>query len=186
MQIIKAVLAIIVLLIIIGVSVFAYFGGFHKVSVALRDAGGESVIFQEVRGDYSQSPNVIEKIRNALTEDNKAETCLGFGTYYDDPRKVERKDLRSEVGCIIDKKHLASVEGLKAKYRINTLARKKYIVTEFPYRNQMSILVAIVRVYPALAEYANNNGYNDDIAVMEIYDFSNKRVIYRMEARRKP
>jgi len=59
---------------------------------------------------------------------------------------------------------------------------KKYIVTEFPHKGNMSIIVSIMKVYPALNKYMEENGYEQNVPVMEIYDMPNKKILYRAEA----
>jgi hypothetical protein len=44
----------------------------------------------------------------------------------------------------------------------------------------MSILVGLMKVYPALEKYTKENGYAGG-AIMEIYDVPNKKIIYRQE-----
>jgi len=38
-----------------------------------------------------------------------------------------------------------------------------------------------MKVYPALNKFAKQNGFNEESAVMEIYDVPNKKILYRKE-----
>ncbi|MDR0874503.1 MAG: hypothetical protein LBN27_13735, partial [Prevotellaceae bacterium] len=55
-----------------------------------------------------------------------------------------------------------------------------YVVTEFPFKGGMSIMVGLMKVYPALAKYIESQNLKDS-PIMEIYDVQNKVVIYRKE-----
>jgi hypothetical protein len=101
--------------------------------------------------------------------------------YYDNPQKVEKSKLRSEVGCILEKKDIDKLPTLEKKYTVRTLLEKDYIITDFPYKGKASIFFGIMKVYPALNTYVKQNGYKEDGPIMEIYDVPNNKISYRKE-----
>jgi hypothetical protein len=42
-------------------------------------------------------------------------------------------------------------------------------------------MVSIMKVYPALAKFANYNGINQEGSIIEIYDIHNGKIMYRKE-----
>lgn len=176
-----------IFLIILGVilalvvGVYAYYGGFRSVKFRIENQGGEILIFKEMKGDYAKSGVVMDEIYKSLLQDYGIETYKGFGLYYDDPRKVEKENLRSEIGCILEPKDSASMERLKEKFKVKILDTRSYIVTEFPHKGKLSVFVGLMKIYPALNKYVSANGCKSEGAVMEIYDVPHHKIIYRKE-----
>jgi len=185
MKILKIALAVIVFLVLAGTGLYAYYGGFTKVNVRLASQGGETVVYNEIIGDYSQSGLVMDTIYKYLKEKEQIVTTKGFGIYFDNPRKVKKSKLRSEAGCIIEAGDVAKVSTLTGDFKIKVLPKKQYIVAEFPYEGKLSIMVSIMKVYPSLKKYAEKNGFETNGAVMEIYDIPNGQILYREELNKK-
>lgn len=177
----KTILILLAILIIALVAFYAYYGGFKKIHISISKSGGEVLIYEKIQGDYKQSGAIMDKIYDALLNEDKIETFKGFGIYYDNPQKVEKSELRSEAGCVLEKKDLDKLPILENKYTIRTFPEKKYIITEFPYKGKTSIFFSIMKVYPALNKYSKLNGYKEDSPVMEIYDIPNGKILYRKE-----
>jgi DNA gyrase inhibitor GyrI len=178
MKIIKIIFAIIVAIMALLVIAYAYYGGFQTVTFSEKKQGGEVIVYEEMIGDYSQTPKVQEKIYQTLLNDEKIETTKGFGIYYDHPKKVETSKLRSEVGCIVDGLDSAAMAKLSEKYNVKTLPISDCVVAEFPYKGVPSIFISMMKVYPALEKYCTQQGIRNE-TVMEIYDIGNKVIIYR-------
>ena len=181
MKTIKIILIIIVSLTVIIVLLFANYGGFSKVNFQIKEEGGEKLVYQEITGPYAQTGTVINKLHYNLKNDN-VETFKSFGIYYDNPRFVEKSKLHSEAGCILETADTGKVFWLKAKYDIKICPVKKYITSEFPYKGKMSIMISVIKVYPALMKYVKDNGYSEIGPIMEIYDMPNNKILYRKEA----
>lgn len=175
----KIILIVLGVLIIAGVTFYGYYGGFIKPKISIITSGGETLIYEKIEGDYKQSGVIMDKIYYSLLNEDQIETYKGFGIYYDNPQKVAVDKLRSEAGCILEEKDLAKLPELKKKYAIRIFPTTKYLVTEFPYKNKISVLFSLMKAYPALNKFALENHFSDDSAVMEIYDIPNKRIIYR-------
>ena len=181
----KTILIILIVLAAILLVLFVYFGGLKKIQVTISKQGGETLVYEKVLGDYRLSAGVMDKIYYSLLEDHKIETFKGFGIYYDNPRKVEKSKLRSEAGCILEDTNDAVIEKLAGKYNIKLFPAKDFMVAEFPYKGKLSVMMGIMKVYPALDRFAKENGFEEDGWVMEIYDIPGKKIIYRKEITRK-
>ncbi|GAB6121272.1 GyrI-like domain-containing protein [Dysgonomonas termitidis] len=179
-KIVKILLALIFGIIILLVAIYAYYGGFRTVNFEVKEAGGEVFVYENVTGDYSQSPVVMDSIYYALLNDYKIGTTKGAGMYYDNPQQVEKSKLRSEIGCILDTyPDSMQMVVLSNRFKVKVLPKGNYIVGEFPNKGMISTIVGIMKVYPALTKYIETAGYKKDEPVMEIYDVPAKVIIYR-------
>lgn len=172
-------LIVIFSLIALIVMVSAYFGAFRKQDFRLVSQGGETVVYQEIRGEYKQSAAVMDRIYYSLLNDHQITTYRGFGIYYDNPRVVEKSKLRSEAGCIIEPEDIARITQLPFKSKV--LPVKQYLVTDFPYRGRMSVFFSLIKVYPAMNRHIAENFPGRQAPITEIYDIPNKWIIFRME-----
>ncbi|MGM0532783.1 MAG: GyrI-like domain-containing protein [Bacteroidota bacterium] len=175
----KILLILIIVIVFVVVGIYAYFGGFKKISVQIQEEGGETLVYEELKGDYKNTGAVMDKIYYSLLNDENIETYKGFGMYYDDPKKVVKEKLRSEAGCILENIDRDNFRELKEKYQLKTFPQKQYITAQFPYKGKMSVMFSILKVYPALNKYAEANGYDVNTPVMEIYDVPNGKIHYR-------
>ncbi len=180
MKIFKIILIVIVAIVALAVVAYAYYGGFKTITFKEEEQGGEIVVYENVTGDYSQSPEVQNKIYNALLNDYKVETTKGFGIYYDNPKEVEKSKLRAEVGCIVEGLDSKTIAKLAEKYNVKTLPKRSYVVTEFSFKGKLSVFVGIMKVYPAMEKYCQEHEISN-APITEIYDVANKKIIYRKE-----
>jgi hypothetical protein len=178
---VKIILFVLFVLITVAVCSYVYFGGFNTVQFNLAEQGGETLVYQDMIGDYKNSGMLMDSVYYTLLNEYNIQTYKGFGIYYDNPQKVNREKLRSEIGCIIEENDYPKIDSVKAKYKVKTFPRKTYIVTEFPSKGKLSIIIGIIKVYPAMIQYVKTHKYNDRGFVMEIYDTPGKKIIYRKE-----
>ncbi len=176
----KIALIVIAVLVALIVCVYAYYGGFKKISFNIERQGGETFVYEDMLGAYKQAPKVQDRIYYALLNEEKIETTKGIGVYYDNPQKTEESKMRSEIGCILNVADSATLEKLAGKYQVKTLPESDFIVSEFPYKGALSVIVGLMKFYPALARYCAENGYEHS-PVTEIYDIANGKIIYRKE-----
>ena len=181
MKIIKTILIVIISLTAIIVLMLFNYGWFTNVGVQLKEEGGEKLVYESRMGSYDKSGDVIHKLENQLKNEN-IKAVKGFGWYLDNPRFVKKDSLRSEVGCMLESVDTSKISGLKGKYNIKTCPVKKYITAEFPYKSNVSIILGVLKVYPAMMKFVKDNNYDEKGAIMEIYDISNNRILYRKEA----
>lgn len=177
----KIVLIIIAVSALVLLAIYSWLGGFKKIRFSLEEAGGEVLVYESHTGDYKNAGKVIDKMYYALLNEEKVECFRGFGIYYDNPQKVEKEKLRAEVGNILENPAPEVLTQLTPKYNIKTLDKQKYLVAEFPYKNQMSIIMGIMKVYPALNRCIRENNLSEEGFVMEIYDIPGEKIIYRKE-----
>ncbi len=175
----KIILLIILLLAVVVFSTYAYYGGFSNIRFDIHEKGGEVLVYENYTGDYKNSGAVMDRIYYSLLEEHQLETYKGFGIYYDDPAKVEKSKLRSEVGCILENPDEQTLQELSAKYNIRIFPKQQYLTCEFPYLGKLSIFMGIMRVYPAMKKYIKANNITEEGFIMEIYDVPGKRIEYR-------
>ena len=178
MNVLIVILFALTFLFAILMAIYAYYGGFKTITFKEEEQGGETIVYEEMIGDYRQTPKVQDKIYYSLLNNDKIETTKGFGIYYDNPKEVEKIKLRSEIGCIVEGLDSETVAKLAQKYKIKTLSKTRCIVTEFPFKGMLSVFVGIMKVYPAFEKYCKQNGLSDS-PMMEIYDVPNKNIVYR-------
>lgn len=182
MKALKPVLTIVVVLLVCIIAVYGYYGGFSSVNITTSIQGGETVIYKDVTGDYSQTPVITDEIYHALLNEYNIETTKGFGVFYDNPQNVEKSQLRSKVGCILDSElDSLNLSKLSGKYQIMVLPKANYIVTELPMRGMLSVMIGIFKVYPKINNYIEENNIQEDGPITEIYDVLNKKIVYRKE-----
>ena len=180
MKILKIILIVLVAITAIFISVYAYYGGFHSIEFRTKEQGGEILVYEDVVGDYSQTVEIADQVFYSLLNDFNIETFRGFGIYYDNPAEVEASILRSKVGRILEDADSAKMELIGQKFKVKTLPKGTYTMTEFPYKGMMSILVGLMKVYPEMHKQHAKGNIEIDGPIMEIYDVPNKKIIYRI------
>ena len=156
-----------------------YMGFFNKIEITEKEMGPYKVVFKEHIGDYKETGKIMDEIYYSLLNGG-VETYKGFVICYDDPKVVEKDKLRSIAGSIIEEKDYDKIDQLKDKYSIKTIDKTRSITTEFPFKNKMSVIFSLMKVYPELNKYIDSKGYKKG-QVMEIYDIPNKKIIYLAE-----
>lgn len=177
----KITLIIVGIILMITLIVWGYYGGFKKVTCHIEKQGGEILVYRQMTGDYTQSAKLMDEIYHSLLNKYKIETFKGFGIYYDNPKEVEKSELRSEIGCIIEEKDSSKLTQIQNDFEVKTLPKKTYIIAEFPSKGKLSILFGLMKVYPAIEKFVKENHYKQEGFVMEIYDVPNKKIVYRKE-----
>lgn len=175
----KIFILIIVFLVLAIACLYGYYGGFMKLSYQVSIVGGETIVFEKVKGDYRQSREVTDRIYYSLIDDFEIETYKGFGIYYDKPGSVKTEDLKSEVGCIIEEQDISNLDGVKGKFKVKELDKEKSFVIEFPFKGRLSSFLGVIKVYPYLDKVSKRQNSNSNSPVMEIWDIPNKKIIYR-------
>ena len=66
-------------------------------------------LLRSLTGDYRQSGELMDKIYYSLLNDYKIETYKGYGKYFDNPKKTEKSNLRSEAGCVVETADLGKI-----------------------------------------------------------------------------
>lgn len=154
-----------------------YSGLFSSVEIREGDIGPFILVYQNHIGDYAGTGDIQNTIYQTLQKEFNVSATKGFGQYYDDPKKVPAEKLRSIAGCILEPEYRGLIPVIKKKYTVGEYGTTKSVIAEFPYRNQLSIFLGVLRVYPALDEYIRHKGYPFTPA-FEIYDLGSKKIIY--------
>ncbi len=173
----KVILIIILILLAAAVAFLAYSGMFAEIVIKEETLGPYQLVYKRHAGPYREAGKIMDEINNSLKENENIETSLGFGIYYDDPKRTHVEDLRSDIGVILDKKDYAKIPALKKKYKVKKYAKTKNAVVEFPFKTKLSIIIGIMRVYKQLEAYRKEKKYKN-ASIMEIYDMPNKKIIY--------
>ncbi|MCL3782031.1 hypothetical protein EMN47_16715 [Prolixibacteraceae bacterium JC049] len=159
----------------------SYYGAFKALHIETEHQGGETIVYKKATGHYQQTGKVMNEVYYMLLKQYNIETFKGYARYLDNPKKVEKAKLRSEVGSVVENKDLEKLTNLDSILHIDTIKPQTYITTTFPYKGKISVIMGILKVYAALNKHAAQNGSNSDGAITEIYDIPNKRIIYRKE-----
>lgn len=173
----KALLIILGILFVLIIGYLIYSGVFVSVNVIEKSVGPYQLVFKEHKGDYKDSAKVANEIYYTLLNDYKIETFKGFGIYYDDPVEVKKKDLRSEVGVILEKKDYFKINKIKKKFKVKRLNRINSVVAELPFKTRASVILGIIKVYPAFKKYMKEKKYKQNYSI-EIYDVPNQKITY--------
>jgi len=164
---------------LLGLWWFWYYWWFITIEVTKSVQWGETIVYQEVKGDYGQTHGIMDEVYYYLLEQG-IETYKGIWMYLDHPDLVPIENLRSEVGCIIEEEDLEKLSTLE-QYAVKVLEEKEYMVVTFPYKGVPSIFIWMWRAYPALEAYAKQQGYNPIAPAIEIYNVKGGVISFRQE-----
>ncbi len=166
--------ALIILGLIVSVGgLLTYFGMFYDVKITEENKGPYYLVYKEHKGDYSKVGPVMDEIYYDLKNKRNIFSSKGFGLYYDNPRDVEKENLRSIVGCVVP---LAKLEGLEGDYKVAEFPASKAVISSFPYKGKLSFIMGVIKVYPLLSKYIEEKHSVKDkkeFAIMELYDMEN-------------
>ncbi len=181
----KKILIIVLVVITVPLSFATYMGVFNSLVVSEVQKGPYYLVYKKNKGAYEDLGPLFESMHKFAEDQDIADVRM-FGIYYDDPKKVEKNSLRSEVGVILKDKgtfgHFRK-KLIRESVLFKRLKKQSYAITEFPFRNMLSIFIGIGKAYPALEEYmkakkghdAGNLPIQDSFA-MEIYQ--RDKIIY--------
>ena len=172
-----AVLAFLVI-ILIGVFIFVSYGFYQKLRFTQQTCGGEWIAYLEFKGEYKQSGKYMDEVYQVLLDEYQIQTKKGIGIYYDNPKELPTDQLRAEAGCIIDEADAKALMNHN-KLKIKQLETSPCLITNFPYKGKMSVIVGVLKVYPAMQMYLQQNKLAKDGPVIEIYDQPAKQIQYR-------
>jgi hypothetical protein len=173
----KLIVSVTGVLIIVIVLILSSYGLFTNISIAEKEMGGFWLLYEMHVGDYKEAGQVMDKLYSRLLGEDAIEASRGFGLYYDDPKKVKKENLRSVVGCILDKQDENKIDYLKKNYKIKYYPASKSVVAEFPFKGTLSIFIGIFKAYPKLAEHIKQHNYTPG-PIMEIYDTPHEKIFY--------
>lgn len=183
MKALKIILIVILVLIIGFVAFLVYMGVFSNPKAYEGVTGPYTMAYEEFVGDYKKSGVVFDKVFKQLKADG-IETTRAIGIYFDDPRKVPVDKLRSHCGIVVENKDLGKFAKVKSKYKVKQIKKHKSIIVEFPIKNMMSYMIAPMKCYTILVNYAKEKGYQMTMP-FEFYDMPGKKILFIMELKKK-
>lgn len=185
----KTMNRIITLTAILTVSIlilYGFYGGFASVNFVEKTAGGETIIFKNTKGDYPETEKASLAVIDFLSENTKIIPGPNISYYDINPHVIDKKNLKSQGGCIIPSADTNAVVSLKNKtYKLRTLETRKYIIAEYPLKGKISILIAHIKIYPRLYRYVIAKSYDCTSPVTEIYDFKKHLMTFSMKIAKK-
>lgn len=173
----KATVSILGLIIIVVLLTLSYYGFFAQVTIVEKEIGDFWLLYEKHVGDYKETGQVMDRIYSRLLGEDAIAPSRGFGLYFDDPKKVEKKHLRSIAGCILGGQDEGKINYLKTNYQVKKYPASTSVVAEFPFKGTPSILMGVIKVYPKLTEYMAQHNY-PPVPIMEIYDTPNEKISY--------
>jgi hypothetical protein len=167
------IVAIVILVIASDMAMLYYFarrfGAFVPVRPETKTIEPMWLAYNTHSGPYQLIGPVCDGVYAALNETQGIATELGFGLYFDNPRRVAKDQLRSIGGCIVPADKAAGLTGKTLPFRMASLPGGQAVVVRFPFRGRMSIMVGAMRVYPAMNRHFTEAGVPEG-PIMEIYD----------------
>jgi DNA gyrase inhibitor GyrI len=179
---INVVIVAVVILVIAGDMAGLYwfarrFGAFVPVRPETMTVEPMWIAYNTHSGPYQLIGPVCDGVYTALNDTQGVATELGFGLYFDNPRKVAKDKLRSLGGCIVPSDRAAGLTGKTLPFRMASLPGGQAVVVRFPFRGRMSIMVGAMRVYPAMNRKFAEAGVPEG-PIMEIYDMAAGEIRY--------
>jgi DNA gyrase inhibitor GyrI len=153
------------------------FGAFAPVKPETKTIEPMWIAYNTHVGPYQLIGPVCDGVCRAWSEASGVDADLGFGLYYDNPRKVAKDQLRSLGGCIIPAEKAQGLADRTLPFRIASLPGGRAVVVHFPFRGRMSIMVGAMRVYPKMGRHITEAGLPDG-PMMEIYDMKAGEIRY--------
>lgn len=145
-----------------------YSGFFSRSKVEVKTVDRFVAVYQDHKGEYSETLSIQEKIADMLWE-NGVDNYKNFGIYYDDPKTTGSEDLFSIAGRLVSPEHEDKVERNTGNYQIYLFRKQKAAVVELPVKNIFSLYAGIYKAYPLLESYAEKHGISE-YHVIEVYD----------------
>lgn len=180
----KMLIVLIILVVIVAVAALSwlsYMGFFSKVAITEKQMGPLTFVYASHRGDYSKAGPVMDKVYKRLLSEFNVKGSRGMGIYYSDPKTTKTEDLKSEVGCLLERSDESKAGMIMKKMRVRIMFPKEYYTAEFPRKNNMSIILGIIKVYPEMNRYMKAKGYKMTPAI-EIYE--KDRIVYAFEIKK--
>ncbi|XP_071541145.1 uncharacterized protein [Panulirus ornatus] len=172
-------IALIALVVGVVIALLVHAGLFSPVDVKTckPEIGEIQIAYKFARGPYRESGMLFTEVHTLLPE------YRTLGVYYDDPRTKQPHKLRYIVGVILSENGSPIVPGhrklLEEKgYHFATFPSIDHAVqTIFPYTSTISIIVAIMKVYPALSDYIEARSLCAH-PFLEVYESEKSRIIF--------
>jgi hypothetical protein len=75
------------------------------------------------------------------------------------------------------------IENNRDELSFKTIEKQKYLVAEFPIKNMLSYMLGPIKIYPAFSRYLKDKNIGVPTKGLELYDMTNKTIVFMMELR---
>ena len=174
----RALLWTVVLLTSSTVGFLYYIGFFMNLEVKEGMEGGYLL-----GGFYHMGP--YEEVGETFMKAKAAADSLGFptdtliGCYFDDPNTVAADSLQSFIGAVVASGDFSYVGNIDPGHlEIHAIFEGEALYVDFPFKNDLSMIVGAIRVYPFLTKEAEKRGFETG-QVYEIYTENTIRYVFQ-------
>ncbi len=137
-------------------------GSFKTVTITQGPYGPLKVVFKKHVGAYDKIVPVIEEVERWAKANG--EPCkLSFGEYYDDPDRVATDRLRSNGGCLVEKKWDFV---LPAGFGYREIPSHQFVIATFDGAPS----IGPIKVYPKVDEYMKAHSLEKAGPTFELYE----------------
>lgn len=175
----KLILAIAGILLVALFTVLIHYGLFADMTLEEKTSEPLYLVYESHLGDYSKTPQVINKVFFTLLMIDSIKTSKGFGIYFDNPEFTPKQDLRWVAGSILEEKDTALIPLIREKFNVIRLEGEPVAETTFEYKGRLSVIMGIYKAYPVIGTYIRERELGS-VATMEIYDQPGKVIRYRI------
>lgn len=123
-------------------------------------------------GPYKSSSTLQVKLFEELKEAG-LDIDSSAGIYFDNPKLVAEAENRSLIGVVMKDEDKEKFLALNSDARLVELVSQKVLYSGFAYKSGLSIMLAIMKIYPAIVKGAKRQAF-DVYESIEVYDFPNK------------
>jgi DNA gyrase inhibitor GyrI len=153
-------LAILLAFVVPLLAVFWWWGGFNSVSITEAQRGPYRFAYLDHQGDYSKLPETEGRVRRALDEQG-IRRGAAITVLLDDPRKVQRSELRAQTGYLVD-----PAAAVNPPLKVGVIPARPVLVAQV----HAAALLAPSKAYQALYEYLKQRQLEIRMPTVEIYD----------------
>jgi hypothetical protein len=151
-----------------------YAGMFDRLSLEVAEVGPYPIVYRENKGPYDGVKFALHDVYQYLKTKRMQWTTKGIGVFYDDPRTVKPRDLRSIAGCVTD----TLLTNLATPYKSQVLPKTRAIVGTFRIRSFLSNATGTEKYYSSKDTFAKKNNVQLTGPVIELFDMGARRVFY--------
>ncbi len=184
MKVLKFFFWFFIVIIVSATVYYAYNGGFKTIKISEKEIGPYQFAQVEHYGNYKATFKLQDSLSKELKEFDVV--CdRAFAIYYDNPKTTTKNtnEYYSIVGLILPNLDSTKIKQLvRAGFNLAKMGKTPCTVTSFPKKSNLSVLLGIFKVYPALNKYRKEKNYKNAPA-LEIYSKDN--ILYGMEIKEK-
>ena len=149
-------------LVVVGLllAVFAFLGGFRPIRITEAEDGPFLFVY---RSANDTKPSTVAAITTELHQTLQRAGLRDQARPFDIFQRPESGQA-NEIGFVLPSgspTQALEQDGVQVK----TIARTRYMVVRFPFRNRLSFVVGFLKVDPALREYRAKKNYSDAPAI---------------------